>query len=498
MGTRRRRPASARGDESLIDYRPILFICGILMATLALAMLVPAAVDAMVGNPDWQVFATSAAVTLFIGVSLILTNRTRGGALSLRQGFVLTTAAWIVIAAFGALPFAFSDLELTYTNAFFEAMSGITTTGSTVIGGLDYVAPGILLWRGLLQWLGGIGIIVMAVAVLPMLQVGGMQLFRMESSDKSEKVMPRATEIASGIGLIYLALTAICATAYLVAGMTAFEAIIHAMTTISTGGYSTSDASIGYFGSMTIDWIAVVFMILGGMPFVLYLKAVRGDPAALWRDSQVRWFLSIVVIAVAMLAVYQTWRNGVPPLEAIRSSAFNAVSVVTTTGYATQDFGLWGSFAVPTFFFLIFIGGCAGSTSGAIKIFRFQVLYETARTQARRLVQPHGVFIAYYNGKPIPDPLAESVMSFFFMFMLCFGLLALGLGLVGLDFLTAVSGAATAIANVGPGLGDIIGPAGNFYSLPDQAKWLLSAGMLLGRLELFTVLVLFAPSFWRR
>ena len=468
------------------------------MSTLASAMLIPAAVDAAVGNPDWQVFTASAAVTLFIGVSLILTNRVRGRALSVRQAFVLTTVAWIVIPTFAALPFVFSELELSYTNAFFEAMSGITTTGSTVIVGLDYAPPGILLWRALLQWLGGIGIIVMAVAVLPMLRVGGMQLFRMESSDKSDKVMPRATEIASGIGIIYLVLTALCAVAYAIGGMTPFEAIAHSMTTIATGGFSTSDDSVRYFGSFAIDWIAIVFMILGGMPFVLYLKAVKGDVWALLRDSQVRWFLSIIIVVVATLSIYRWLSQDVHPLEAFRYTAFNAVSIMTGTGYATADFATWGHFAVPAFFFLMFMGGCAGSTTCGVKIFRIQVLYATARTQARRMVQPHGVFIAYYNGKPIPDTVAESVMSFFFMFMLCFGLLALGLGMVGLDFLTAVSGAATAIANVGPGLGDIIGPYGNFASLPDEAKWLLSAGMLLGRLELFTVLVLFAPWFWRR
>jgi trk system potassium uptake protein TrkH len=448
----------------LIDYRAILFICGLLMSTLAVAMLLPAITDAAVGNPDWQVFTASAAVTLFLGVSLILTNRSRGGALTLRQAFVLTTLAWVVIPAFAALPFVFSELELTYTNAFFEAMSGLTTTGSTVIVGLDYAPPGILLWRALLQWLGGIGIIVMAVAVLPMLQVGGMQLFRM---------------------------------AYWLAGMTGFEAVAHAMTTIATGGFSTSDASIGYFGNPTIDGIAIVFMVVGSMPFVLYLRAVRGDLSALLRDSQVRWFLAIVAVAITALATYHGWRNAVPPVEAIRYTAFNAISIMTGTGYATTDFGLWGQFAIPAFFFLMFVGGCAGSTTCGIKIFRFQVLYATAQTQALRLIHPHGVFISYYNGKPIPDAVAESVMSFFFLFVLCFGALALGLGLLGLDFLTAVSGAATAIANVGPGLGETIGPAGTFAPLPDAAKWLLSAGMLLGRLELFTVLVLFAPSFWR-
>ncbi len=453
----------------MIDFRPILFICGLLMTTLAVAMILPAAVDLAVGNPDWQVFTVSAAVTLFLGVSLVLTNYSRNRALSLRQAFVLTTLAWIVLPTFAALPFAFSDLELTYTNAFFEAMSGITTTGSTVIVGLDYAPPGILLWRALLQWLGGIGIIVMAVAVLPMLQVGGMQLFRMESSDRSEKALPRVAQVASGIGTIYLVFTMICAVAYWLAGMTGFEAVAHAMTTIATGGFSTSDASMGYFGSPAIDGIATIFMLLGGMPFVLYLKAVGGDVNAFLRDSQVRWFLSIAVLAILSLGAYHSWHNGVPPMEALRYTSFNAVSILTGTGYATADFGLWGQFAVAAFFFLMFVGGCAGSTTCGIKIFRFQVLYATAKTQILRLIQPHRVLISYYNGKPIPDTVAESVMGFFFLFVLCFGMLAMGLGLLGLDFLTAISGAATAIANVGPGLGDHEDRAGPEHSpYPDH------------------------------
>jgi len=287
----------------MIDSRPIFFISGMLLATLAMVMAIPAIADGAVGNDDWQVFALSALLTLFVGGLLILTNRAPGGPLSVRQAFVLTAVTWTVIAAFGALPFAFSNLKLSYTDAFFEAMSGITTTGSTVITGLDQAPPGILLWRSLLQWLGGIGIIVVAVAILPMLQVGGMQIFRMESSDRSEKVMPRAAQIATGIAFVYLALSAACAGAYWLAGMSPFEAVNHAMTTIATGGYSTSDASIAVFSNAAVDWIATVFMILGALPFVLYLQVIQGKPLALFRDSQVRWFISIVVVAVALMCV---------------------------------------------------------------------------------------------------------------------------------------------------------------------------------------------------
>jgi trk system potassium uptake protein TrkH len=481
----------------VIDFRPIFFVIGILLTTLAVVMCLPAIVDAATGNPDWVVFAVSSLTTLFIGVGLVLTTRVGRFQIGIHQAFLLTTLSWVVIAIFGALPLAFSDLNLSATDAFFEAMSGITTTGSTVIVGLDHAPPGILLWRALLQWLGGVGIIVMAVAILPMLQVGGMQLFRMESSDTTEKVLPRVAQIASGVGIIYVALTAICATALWFAGMTGLEAVGHAMTTIATGGFSTSDGSVGHFDSAQIDAIVTAFMILGSLPFVLYLQAVRGKPERLFRDSQVMWFLTIVVIAVAIMTLWQ-WRDGgETPLTALRYASFNVVSMMTGTGYSTTAFDLWGGFAVAAFFFLMVVGGCAGSTTCGIKIFRFQVIYATAKTQISRLIQPHGVFIAYFNRRPISEQVASSVMGFFFLFALSFSVLALGLGLLGLDFLTSVSGAASAIANVGPGLGSTIGPGGNFASLPDAAKWLLSFGMLLGRLELYTVLVLFAPAFWR-
>ena len=481
----------------LIDFRPVFLVVGILLTTLAVAMGIPAVVDAAAGDPEWQVFGAASGLTLFIGISLILSNRVGRVRLTIRQAFVLTTVSWVVVATFAALPFAFSGLGLSFTDAFFESMSGITTTGSTVISGLDTAPPGILLWRALLQWLGGVGIIVVAVAVLPFLRIGGMQLFRMESSDTSEKVLPRSAQIATGIGVIYVALTAVCAGLYWFAGMTAFEAICHAMTTIATGGFSTSDASVGHFGSASIDGIATLFMILGGMPFVLYLQAVRGQTSILWRDTQVRWFLSIIIVGVICLAAWQWQSNSYEPGLAIRYAAFNAVSIITGTGYTTADYGQWGGFALSAFLLFMFIGGCAGSTTCGIKIFRFQVLYATAKTQMLRLLQPHGVFIPYYNRQPIPEGVAASVMGFFFLFSACFIALALALGLLGLDFMTSVSGAATAIANVGPGLGETIGPAGTFAPLPDAAKWLLAAGMLLGRLELFTVLVLFVPAFWR-
>ena len=481
----------------MIDFRPIFLILGILLTTLAVMMIVPAVADIIAGNPDWQVFAVAAGVTLFIGVSLALTSRAGGANLSVRQAFILTTMSWIALTAFAALPFAFSQLDLSITDAFFEAMSGITTTGSTVIVNLDTAPPGLLLWRSLLQWLGGIGIIVMALAVMPLLRVGGMQLFRMESSDQSEKALPRAAQVAAAIGVIYVALTFIWAVLLWIAGMSGFDAVAHAMTTIATGGFSTYDGSVGHFDSWIVDAIITVGMILGSLPFLLYLMAFQGKPGNLMRDSQVQWFLTVLAVIVVIVAGWLWLGNGEDPLLALRYSSFTVVSIMTGTGYVTAGFDKWGNFAIPVFFFIMFIGGCAGSTTCGIKIFRFQVLYAAAKTQFQNLAQPHGVFIPYYNRRPIPEEVIGSVLSFFFVFFLTYTLLAIALAFLGLDFITSVSAAASAISNVGPGLGPVVGPEGNYASLPTAAKWILSIGMLLGRLELFTVMVLFTRAFWR-
>ena len=481
----------------MLDFRPVLYIIGILLTTLAAAMCAPLMADLMVGHPDWQVFAGSAGLTAFVGITLLLTTMSPPARLSVRQAFILTTTSWLALTLFAALPFAFADLELNFTDAFFEAMSGLTTTGSTVITTLDTAPSGILLWRAILQWLGGIGIIVMSIAILPMLKIGGNQLFRTESSDSSDKVLPRVAQVASGVGFVYLALTAACAALLWLTGLNGFDAIAHAMTTIATGGFSTRDGSVSAFANPTAELIITGFMLMGALPFVLYLQAVRGKPSSLFRDRQVRWFFCIVIFFVIAVALPHHANNDIGIGRAFRESAFNVISIMTGTGYSSANYAAWGAFATGVFFFSMFIGGCAGSTTCSIKIFRYQVLYQTAKVQMKHLIRPHGIFIATFNGKPITDEVENSVMSFFFLFMLTFAVLAGLLHFIGLDFLTAISGAATAICNVGPALGEIIGPSGSFATLPDTAKWVLSAGMLLGRLELFTVLVLFAPWFWR-
>lgn len=485
------------GGGIFMDLRPILLVIGLLLIPLGLGMLVPALVDASLSHPEWQVFLTTSALTLFVGAGLFLSNRGASEELNVKQAFLLTVLVWLVLPGFASLPFVFSELDMRFTDAFFESMSGLTTTGSTVISGLDTAPPGILMWRALLQWLGGIGIIVMAIAVLPMLKIGGMQLFRMESSDTSDKILPRVTQISGAITALYFTLSIACFLALVFAGMTTFEAAAHAMTTISTGGFSTSDQSLAYFDSGLIDAIEVVFMIIGSLPFVLYLQVMRGRPLKLWQDDQVRFFLSLVFILILFLAVWLMLAKDFAFLQALRYASFNTVSILTGTGYSNAAFDSWGPVALVFFFIIMFIGGCAGSTTCGIKVFRFQVLFAGVATQMKKLSQPHAVYKPKFNGRPIPETVTDSVMGFLFLFAVTFVGLALALTLTGLDFLTALSGAATSIANVGPGLGDVIGPSGTFGSLPDSAKWILTLGMLLGRLELLTVFILFTPTFWR-
>lgn len=481
----------------MFDVRPVLLALGILIAMLALGMLIPALVDLAAGDDNWQTFLAASLTTASLGGFLFFTNRGTGNRLTLRQAFSMTVLAWILLPAMAALPFAFSSLNLSYTDAFFEAMSGLTTTGSTVIVGLDSAAPGILIWRAILQWLGGIGIVVMAVAILPLLQIGGMQLFKMESSDTNEKILPRTAQLSFAIGSLYLILTLLCASLLMIAGMTPFDAIAHAMTTIATGGFSTSDGSVGHFDNAYVDLTIMIFMLLGSMPFVLYLQALRGRPLLLWRDEQVRAFAGIVLFLLLLVTVWLVGWNGFGLVEALRFGGFNVISILTGTGYATTDYGQWGHFSVSLFFLVMFIGGCAGSTSCGIKIFRFQVLFKSMAAWSNRVLVPSGVFVARYNGRRISEDVRVSILNFLIFFMVSFLVLAFAVALTGVDWITAFSGAGTALANVGPGLGPTIGPSGTFESLPSAAKWLLSVGMLMGRLELFTVLVMVTPSFWR-
>jgi len=479
------------------NYKTVFFAIGVLLIILGAFMLIPFFIQFIYGEKN-NTFLSSASVTAFIGILLILTNLEENRKLNLQEAFLLTTLSWLSIAIFRCIPFLLSDLNLSLVDSFFESMSGITTTGSTIITYLDNAPKSILIWRAILQWLGGIGVIVMAITILPLLNVGGMQLFRMESSDTTEKILPRTREITLIISIIYLALTFACGISYWTAGMNIFDSIAHSMTTIATGGFSTYSNSIGYFQNPKIEIISIIFIVLGSIPFIAYLKFVKGDKKIFLKDTQIRGLIYILIISVLLMLFYLMLSNKDYSFsENLRISTFNVVSILSGTGYVTADFSSWGKFPLIFFLFLMFIGGCAGSTTCGIKIFRFQILGRFIINQIKKLIYPHGVFFIKYNNEKISNTFIYSIITFIFLYFFIFFILAAFLSLNGLDFITALSGSASAISNVGPGLGDVIGPNGNFSDLPNFSKLSLSLGMLLGRLELFAVLVLFFPAFWK-
>ena len=480
----------------MITNKTVFFVVGILLLILGVFMMIPYGIQILY-NENSNSFFSSSIITIFIGILTILATLKRDNQLNLQQAFLFSTLAWLSIAFFGSIPFFLSNLEMTFSESFFESMSGITTTGSTVISNLDDSPKSILMWRAIMQWLGGVGIIVMATTVLPLLKVGGMQVFKTDSSD-AEKLLPKTIEVASTIISIYTTLTLGCAVMYWVQGMTFFDSVAHAFTTLATGGFSTHDESIGYFKSPGIEFTSIIFIILGSLPFVAYLKFVKGNRKIFFTDVQVKGFIYLILISITIMFLYLFINNIESSfIDNLRISSFNVLSILSGTGYVTDDFGLWGEFPLIFFLFLMFVGGCAGSTTCGIKIFRLQILFLFIGNHIKKLIYPNSVFIVNYNKQKVEDTFINSVIIFIFSYLLLFLVISMLLSISGLDFLSAISGAATSISNVGPGLGDMIGPNGNFAQISDTAKWILSFAMLLGRLEIFAVLVLFLPSFWR-
>ena len=476
------------------NYKTVFFTLGILQIILGIFMLIPIFVQFFFKEIDSSFFGAS-IITIIFGTLFFLSNLDHDKKLNLQQAFLLTALSWLSIAIFGSLPLIFSEVNFSFTNAFFESMSGITTTGSTIIPNLEEMPKAILLWRAILQWLGGIGIIVMAITLMPIMNVGGMQLFKISNSDSSEKILPKSKEIALRLIYIYSGLTTLCAISYKLLGMNTFDSITHSMTTIATGGFSNYNESIGFFNSFSIEISAMIFIILGSLPFIAYIKFLNGDRRIFFSDIQIRTFLKIILISILILSIY-LFLDKSSELN-FRTVLFNVISILTGTGYVNAQFDNWGGFPLIIFIGLMFIGGCAGSTTCGIKIFRFQILYSFVLNQLKKIIYPKGVFVLKYNQSPVDDKFTASIISFIYMYRVIFFAITALLSLTGLDFITSISGAATSISNVGPGLGSTIGPNGNFSSLPDISKWILSFGMILGRLELFAILVLFLPSFWR-
>ncbi len=481
-----------------MKFQSIFFVVGILLLALGSAMIAPCILDWSLGDPVWQGFLQSAVITLLSGGLFVFANKPYAPMeLSLRETFMMTTASWVILAGFASLPFMLTRVTSSTTDSIFEAVSALTTTGASIITGLDYISSGVLLWRSLLQWLGGIGIIVMAMTVLPVLHIGGMQLFRSEFSDRMEKILPRVSQITKAIFYTYTLFTVICTLALWGAGMNLFEAICHGLTTVSTGGMSTSDDSIGHFNNAWIELIMIIFMIIGASTTLLFVRLLRGDIKAFFQDAQIRTIFAFAISTPLLIGLWRYYNHDLVLLQALRESYFNTISMITTSGFNTTNYGAWGTFPVIAFFILVLIGGCTGSTASGIKIFRLKIMYALTKTQLSKLYRPHAVMVPLYGNQQISEDVFDSVFTFLALFVFSFAGLTLGLSFLGLDFITAIAGAVSAITNLGPGFGPIIGPTGSYVMIPDGAKWLLMFGMILGRLEFVSILVLFTPGFWR-
>lgn len=483
----------------MINFSPIFYIVGIFLSTLSATMILPLGLDLFYDDPNWLAFLMSMVAAGTIGIVMTLANKPIAPIeLTVRQAFLLTTLSWVILCLGSSLPFILSRSTDTDTDSIFEAVSALTSTGATILEGLEYSSPGILLWRSILQWLGGIGIIVMALTVLPILQIGGMQLFRSEFSDRSEKILPKVSQIAAAIFLVYSGFSVLCMLLLWGAGMGFLEAVCHGMTIVATGGFSTADSSIAYFESALIEFIAIIFMIIGGSTLILFVRMLRGNFQAFWKDTQIQTYFALIVITSCTVTLWLWLHSGYDFPKALRESTFNVVSILTTSGFSNGNYAKWEIFPLLIIFMVMFLGGCTGSTSGGIKIFRFQIIYTLAQSQLYRLRHPRGIFIPMYKKQTIREGIFDSVFTYLALFGLTTILLILGLAMFDLDFVTCLSGAVAAVSNVGPGLGEIIGPAGNYASLPEGSKWLLMMGMLLGRLEFMTILILFTPVFWKR
>ena len=480
-----------------IIIQPIISVIGIFLLWLSFAMLIPGLLDFFEGNQNWVGFFVSSVFTFFMGMSFILMNRGNTIKIEIKSAFMLVVLSWFSLSIFASLPFITSTQNFSLTDAFFESVSGLTTTGSTIINNIESSSRGIILWRAILQWLGGIGIIVSAISILPRLGVGGMQLFRLESSDTSEKILPKAARIAAEISVLYITLSVICAIAFIFSGLSFFDSVVHAMSTIATGGFSSKSGSIGSYNNVNLETVTILFMVLASLPFVLYLKAIRGKPKDLIKDQQVHGFFKTLIISILVVIFYLILTSNFTFSEILRYSIFNVTSILTGTGFTSTNYNGWGTPIILLFLFITFIGGCAGSTTCGVKIFRLQIVFNNSKEMISKLISPNRVVNKRYNGEHLSPEVTQSVITFLFIFILTFIVLSVLLSFTGLDLLTSFSAAATSISNVGPGLGQVIGPAYSFSQIPEIAKWLLSFGMLAGRLEFLTLIVIFNKSFWR-
>ncbi|MCU0899425.1 MAG: TrkH family potassium uptake protein [Cypionkella sp.] len=481
----------------MVDTRPIANVIGRLLVFLAATMLVPAAVDAFSDPENAWDFLESALITGGIGAALMLSTGTSDAArLDNRQAYLMTVLIWTLLPLFACLPFVIGAPGLGFTDAYFEAVSGITTTGATVIVGLDDLPDGMNLWRGMLNWLGGLGIAFVAMIFLPVLRVGGMQFFRTEGFDTLGKALPRAVDIARALLLVYAGLTVACIAVYLALGMSGLDAVVNGMATIATGGFSPSDISFSKYPGAA-EYAGALFMLLGSFPYILYARMVAGQTGALWQDLQVRALLRWTLYAVVSVTLWRVLTSDMGLEPAFREALFNLVSIITGTGFFSGSFASWGSFAMAVALIVGLIGGCSGSSSGALSVFRVQVAWAAVQSQIARIHAPDRVVPIRYAGRPVEEETINALMLYVTGYILIIGVLTVAMSMTGVDMISSLFGIWMALGNIGYGYGDMVAATGTFRDFPDQAKWLMSLAMLLGRLGLLAVLVVVLPSFWR-
>ena len=477
----------------------ILRILGILLMLFSFTMLPSALLSVWFGEHAWSGFVIAFAITLLTGFTLWYPGRHVRGELKTKDGFLVTVLFWTVLGCFGSIPLLLApEVDLSATEAIFESISGLTTTGATVIVGIDALPRSILFYRQQLQWLGGMGIIVLALAILPMLGIGGMQLYRAETPGpvKDTKLTPRLTETAKALWLIYFGLTLACALGYWVAGMDAFDAICHSFATVAIGGFSTHDASLGHFQNDAVYWVAAFFMVISGANFALHFHAWRRREARhYWQDPEFRFYLAIIGAIAAVTVLLLMIERRYDDTGALVHGVVNTVSIVPTTGFTTEPFSEWPSVLPYLLMFGAVVGGCAGSTAGGMKVIRALLILKQGHRELKRLIHPQGVFLVKLGRQPVADRIVEAVWGFGAVYMLVFAALLMGLLTLGHDFTTAFSTVVACLNNLGPGLGEV---ATSYRTLDDSALWIAIGAMLLGRLEIFTLLVLFTPMFWRR
>lgn len=481
----------------MLDLRPVGHVIGLVIAALGLTMIFPFLVDVALGTGNAHAFTESALVCMLVGgLTAIACHNHERQSLSIRQAFVLTLGIWTLVPFFGALPLMLGEPGMTLINAYFEAVSGITTTGASVIPNVDSLPAGANLWRGMLNWLGGLGIAFIAMIFLPVMRVGGMQFFRTEGFDTFGKILPRATDIAGQLFFVYAALTVACVVAYRTLGMPLFEAVAHGLATIATGGFSPRAASFVGYGP-SIEYAASIFMLLGSFPYIRYVQLVNGSARPLFSDAQVRAYLGWVGAAILSVSLWRVITSDETPEGAFRESLFNLVSIMSSTGFASGDFAIWGAFPIIVAMWIGIIGACSGSSAAGLSVFRVQVMLSALASQVRQLHAPHRVAPIRYAGRPIDASTMDAIVLYLGAYILTFGVISVLMVEVGVDFVSAIFAAWTTIGNIGYSYGPLVAETGTFIAFPTTAKIMMILAMLMGRLSLLSVFVIILPRFWR-